>query len=156
MCQQYFCMYGKQCRTWSGIALCGIWSGSTLFAKVYLSQYLGLLWYIYILQYFSYIMYPKHWEHACPNLFWLSVDVANTCWMSGNKCRPCSDTTFCSIWSRSTLFAQACLSKYLEYSRFPISSNTLIIRTPLLFWSRLSKIALLVRTALSFLKLIFK
>ena len=41
---KYCCMYGKQCGPWSDAAFCGIWSGSTLFAKVYLSQYLGLLW----------------------------------------------------------------------------------------------------------------
>ena len=38
-------LYGKQCRPWSDAAFCSIWSGSTLFAKAYLSQYLGLLWY---------------------------------------------------------------------------------------------------------------
>ena len=42
----HFCMYGKQCRPWSDAAFCSIWSGSTLFAKAYLSQYLGLLPYI--------------------------------------------------------------------------------------------------------------
>ena len=35
------------------------------------------------------------------------------CWMSVKQCRPRSDTTFCGIWSGSTLFAQACLSHYL-------------------------------------------
>ena len=31
---KYYCMYGKQCRPKSHGAFCGIWSGSTLFAKV--------------------------------------------------------------------------------------------------------------------------
>ena len=43
ICLKYCCMYGKYCRPWSDAAFCGIWSGSTLFAKAYLSQYLGLL-----------------------------------------------------------------------------------------------------------------
>ena len=43
LCLKYCCMYGKQCRLWSDAEFCGIWSGSTLFAKVCLSQYLGLL-----------------------------------------------------------------------------------------------------------------
>ena len=37
---KYCCMYGKQCRPWSDAAFCGVWSGPTLFAKAYLSQYL--------------------------------------------------------------------------------------------------------------------
>ena len=45
MCLKYCCMYGKQCRPWSDAAFCSIWSGSTLFAKACLSQY--LLWYIF-------------------------------------------------------------------------------------------------------------
>ena len=34
----------KQCRPWSDTAFCSVWPGSTLFAKAYLSQNLGLLW----------------------------------------------------------------------------------------------------------------
>ena len=41
MCLKYCCTYGKQCRPWPATAFCGIWSGSTLFAKAYLSQHLG-------------------------------------------------------------------------------------------------------------------
>ena len=29
---------------WSAVAFCGIWSRSTLFAKAYLSQYVGLIY----------------------------------------------------------------------------------------------------------------
>ena len=36
----------KECRPWSDTTFCGIWSGSTLFAQVSLSQYLGLLQYL--------------------------------------------------------------------------------------------------------------
>ena len=43
MCLKYCCMYAKQCRPWLDAAFCGIWSGATLFANAYLSQYLGLL-----------------------------------------------------------------------------------------------------------------
>ena len=60
-CLKYCCMYGKQCRPWSGPTFCGIWSGFTLFAKACLSQYLGLLWYkwvqgrgYYVNKYYSY------------------------------------------------------------------------------------------------------
>ena len=35
---KYRCMYGKQCWSWSNAAFCGVWSGSTLFAKACLSQ----------------------------------------------------------------------------------------------------------------------
>ena len=45
MCLKYCCMYGKQCIPWSDTAFCCIWTGSTLFANAYLSQYLGLLLY---------------------------------------------------------------------------------------------------------------
>ena len=45
MCLKYCCIYCKQCGPWSDAAECGIWPGSTLFAKAYLSQYLGLLRY---------------------------------------------------------------------------------------------------------------
>ena len=29
-----FCNFSKQCRPWSNAALCGVWSGSSLFANV--------------------------------------------------------------------------------------------------------------------------
>ena len=33
------CVSGKQCRIWSDAAVCGVWSGSTLFAQAYVSPY---------------------------------------------------------------------------------------------------------------------
>ena len=45
MCLKYCYIHGKQCRSRSDAAFCSIWSGSTLFGKAYLSQYLGLLRY---------------------------------------------------------------------------------------------------------------
>ena len=39
MYPKYCCMYDKQCRPRSDAAFCSIWSGSTLFARAYLSQY---------------------------------------------------------------------------------------------------------------------
>ena len=42
ICLKYCCMHGKQCRPWSDTAFYSVWSGSTLFAKDYLSQYSGL------------------------------------------------------------------------------------------------------------------
>ena len=48
MCLKYCCMYDKQCWPWSDATFCGIWSGSTLFLKVYprVSVWiLRLLWY---------------------------------------------------------------------------------------------------------------
>ena len=39
-------MNGKQCRPWSDVAYCGVWSGSTLFAKVCLSQYIWIIMYV--------------------------------------------------------------------------------------------------------------
>ena len=53
---EYCYMYGKQCRPWSDAAFCSIWSRSTLFAKAYLSQYLGLLRY-YLFMYLK----PTQW-----------------------------------------------------------------------------------------------
>ena len=35
-------MSAKQCRPWSDATFCSIWSGSTLFAHAWKSQYLGL------------------------------------------------------------------------------------------------------------------
>ena len=46
MCLKYCCMCSEQCRSWSDSAFCGIWSGSKLFAKACLSQYVGLLRYL--------------------------------------------------------------------------------------------------------------
>ena len=48
MCLKYMycCMYDKQCRPWSDAAFCSIWSGSSLFTRACLSQYLGLLYYV--------------------------------------------------------------------------------------------------------------
>ena len=46
MCLKYYFKYDNQCRPWSDAAFCSIWSESTLFAKAYLSQYLGLLGYL--------------------------------------------------------------------------------------------------------------
>ena len=45
MCLKYCCMYSKQCRPWLFALFFSVWSGSTLFAKAYQSQYLGLLLY---------------------------------------------------------------------------------------------------------------
>ena len=45
MCLKYCWMYGKQCRLRSDTTFCSVWSGSTLFAMAYLSQYLGILRY---------------------------------------------------------------------------------------------------------------
>ena len=47
ICLKYCCMYGKQCRPWSDATFCNAWSGSTLFAKAYLSQYFGLFWQVH-------------------------------------------------------------------------------------------------------------
>ena len=87
---KYCFMYGKQCWPWSDAASCGVWSGSTLFAKVYLFQYLGLLQYdiawdslhsIEISVFFVWgnsqctfiCLYPKFWDistlhHTCRKL----------------------------------------------------------------------------------------
>ena len=46
-------MYGKQCRPWSDALFFGIWSGSTLFEKAYLSQYLRLLQYCALILVYS-------------------------------------------------------------------------------------------------------
>ena len=44
MCLKYCCIYGKQCRPWSDATFCGIWSGSTLFAKASLYLAIVSLW----------------------------------------------------------------------------------------------------------------
>ena len=59
-------MSGKQCRPWSDAAYCGVWSGSTLFAKTYLPQYLGLFRYPAA---FIWIVYNRaivYKRHSCP------------------------------------------------------------------------------------------
>ena len=40
--------------------------------------------------------------------------VSKNCWMSGKQCGLWWDAAFCGVSSRSTLFAQACLSKYIR------------------------------------------
>ena len=37
-------MNGKQYRPWSDAMFCGVWSGSTLFAQAYLSEYLNTVY----------------------------------------------------------------------------------------------------------------
>ena len=44
----------------------------------------------------------------------LPVDVSKNRWLSGKLCGPRSDAADGFIWYESTLFAKACLSKYLE------------------------------------------
>ena len=47
--------------------------------------------------------------------------MSKTYSMGGKQCRPWSDAAFCSIWSGSTLFAQASLSQYtglLQYLNY--------------------------------------
>ena len=44
----------------------------------------------------------------------LPTHMCKNCLIGGKHYRPWSDATLCSIWSWSTLFAQACLSQYLR------------------------------------------
>ena len=71
-----------------------------------------------------YCIYSKYWDTLTPDqscqkigrsLFHYLVKSLKYCWMSGKQCRQWSNVTFCSIWSRCTIFAQACLSQYLGY-----------------------------------------
>ena len=43
--------------------------------------------------------------------------------LDDKQCRPWSDAAFCSIWSGSTLFAQACLSQYYGSLRYQWTRN---------------------------------
>ena len=68
----------------------------------------------------KYCKNSKYWDtfstyHTCPKIlnspfYYLLMCLINCC-MKYKQCRPWSDTTFCSIWSGSTLFAKANLSK---------------------------------------------
>ena len=53
---------------------------------------------------------PKCWNSPFCHLFL----CLNYCCIYGKQCRHWSDAAECSIWSRSTLFAKAYLSKYLR------------------------------------------
>ena len=52
-----------------------------------------------------------------------SLDPANIAAWSGKQSRFWLDVAFCGIWSGSSLFAQACLSQYLELIWWIESSN---------------------------------
>ena len=113
------------------------WSGCTLFGIGYVNLYeqprsnnlIGWKKEVGVATLFSmgrvkhYCIYPKHWRHNLllyfsyfVNKFLLpSVDVSTNSWMNNKQCRHWSDATSCSIWSMFTLFAQACLSKYIGY-----------------------------------------
>ena len=43
----------------------------------------------------------------------LPAYMSKNCWMREEQRRPWSDTTFCSVWSKSTPFAKVCMCKYL-------------------------------------------
>ena len=43
-----------------------------------------------------------------------------TAWFTGKKCRPWSDAAERGVWSGSTLFAQACPSKYFDLLRYVV------------------------------------
>ena len=43
--------------------------------------------------------------------------------MSERQCIPWSDAAFCGVWSGSTLFAQAIMSKSLEYILYSEDSD---------------------------------
>ena len=61
----------KSCRPWSDATFCGVWSGSTLFAQAYLSQYLGLI------RYFDLKLYTlcQCWK----TLAWLLCNIYMLC-----------------------------------------------------------------------------
>ena len=70
---------------------------------------------------FYYHIYPKYWYtlpcyYSCPKVwpspFCYLQMCLNYCYMYEKHLRPWSDTTFCSFWSGSMLFAQASLSQY--------------------------------------------
>ena len=88
MCLKYYCMYGKQYRPWFS----GIWSGSTLFAKAYLSQFLGLSWYLQCK--FSWGI------QKTVNTIWpKSIHLLMCLKSAGTQCWPWSDIAFCDmIW----------------------------------------------------------
>ena len=109
--------------------ICTIWSGSLLSAyrtTWYLRmqhrpcQSPGLAKSVYL----TYPIYTKYFNtsapsHTCSKIWTSTIHYLFLClkiaWMSGEQCRPWWDTTFCSVSYGSTLYAQACLSKYLWY-----------------------------------------
>ena len=76
-----------------------------------------------------YRVYSKYWDilipyFTCPK-FWISqfrylLICLKYWWMTGKQCRPRSDATFYGIWSGSTLFTEACLSKYLRLLQYTV------------------------------------
>ena len=106
MCLKWCWMSDKQCRPRSDAAFCGIWSGSTLFAKpvgpntcgycgIWAINSIGKSWLLTILV----LNFEK-------SLFYYASMCLKWCWMSDKQCRPRSDAAFCGIWSGSTLFAK--------------------------------------------------
>ena len=73
-------------------------------------------------------IYPKYWDtlstyHTCPKIwnspfyYLLMCQKYCYCCVDGKQWRPWSDAAFCGVWSGSTLFAKAYLSRYLEFLR---------------------------------------
>ena len=67
--------------------------------------------------YFPWIF--RHLKHHISTKIWTSpfycllMCLNGTKWVIGKQCRPWLDASFCSVWSRSTLFAQICFSESL-------------------------------------------
>ena len=58
----------------------------------------------------SYYFRPKLWTRTVLLHFYVSAIY----WLSRKQCRPWSNAAERCVWSESTLFANACLSEYLE------------------------------------------
>ena len=112
MCLKYYCMYGKQCRPWSDAAFCGIWSGSTLFAKAYHSQYLGLLW--YTASDLGSTLFAKAYHSQYLGLLWYTAsDLGSTLFAKAYHSQYLGLLWYTASDLGSTLFAKAYLSQYL-------------------------------------------
>ena len=109
ICLRYCCMYDKQCRLWSYAAFCSVWSGSTLFVKAYLSQYLRLLWYIFVGKFswffcwfFSQIQFVYYF--CQPFALQKSILMGKMTKIFGKQCRPCSALVAYCILSETFVY----------------------------------------------------
>ena len=74
-------MSSKHCRPWPDAAERGVWSGSTMFAQAYLSQYLGLIqWTRCALIYFHFINQNMGdgFIQILDFFFWVPVEIQST------------------------------------------------------------------------------
>ena len=114
---KYCCMYA---------IFCSIWSGSTLFAKTYLSQYLGLLQYFFLISLWKNML----WVHIRS----ISVYLSDALLMGTTKmfCKEIRKNV-CTFWLRKMPFlwnlllliwsGPSIMLLFVQYAGFPLSTS---------------------------------